>query len=383
MTRARRYLGLISGTSADGIDAAIVRVTEAQRPRVEHAATFAFEPALRDAVLRLIRDGHTALDALGRTDAALGAAFAAAALRLLARSGVARDTVRAIGSHGQTIRHAPGGTPPFTLQIGDPSVIATRTGLPVVADLRRADVALGGQGAPLVPPFHAAAFADTREPRVVVNLGGIANLTVLRAGAAGVLDGDPKAPPVTGFDSGPASALCDAWIARHEGRAWDEDGAWARSGTVHEALLSRLLAEPYLAAPPPKSTGKELYNLDYLDRHLAASGEPIAPRDVQATLVELTARSVAAAVTAHGAGARRVLVCGGGVHNGYLVERLQRSLPEAAVESTAAHGIDPDFVEAAAFGWLACRRLEGRTVTLASVTGASRDSTGGGLYLPD
>lgn len=354
---AELFLGLISGTSADGVDAALVEF--GPRIRLRAARTFAYPPDLREDILRLSQaSGSVALDALGTLDARVGEHFAAAALELLERACVGTAQVRAIGSHGQTLRHQPGAEHPFTLQVGDPHRIAERTGITTVCDFRRRDVAAGGQGAPLVPAFHAALFADPMEDRAVLNLGGIGNLTLL-----------PRTDPVRGFDTGPANGLMDAWCLLQRGQACDLDGAWAASGSVSATLLDRLLADPYFALPPPKSTGRDQFHLEWLARHMPSA--ELAAADVQATLLELTARSVADALRRWQPGTTRVLACGGGVHNTALMQALTRLLAPALLESTAATGLDPDFVEAAAFAWLARETLAGRPGNLPSVTGAS------------
>ena len=298
------------------------------------------------------------LDALGALDATVALAFADAALALLQDAGVPRGRVRAIGSHGQTIRHRPQADPPFTWQLGDGNVIAERSGIDTVADFRRRDVAAGGQGAPLMPAFHAALLGSPQEDRAVLNLGGIANFTLLPVGGE-----------VRGFDTGPANALMDAWCERHTGRAYDADGAFAASGQVDAALLARLLADPWFALPPPKSTGREHFHLDWLQARMGETVLP--PADVQATLLDLTARTVADALQMTQPDTRRVLVCGGGVRNAVLMARLAAYLPQAIVESTAMHGLEPDYVEAMGFAWLARETLAGRPGNLPAVTGAS------------
>lgn len=348
------YLGLISGTSADGIDAALLSF--GAEPRILGAHTYPYPEALRVRILALARaSAQIALDDYGALDVEIGEAFAAAALALLDTAGIEPAAVRAIGSHGQTICHRPAAPHPFTLQIGDPTVIAERTGIVTIADFRRGDVAAGGQGAPLAPAFHAAAFA-ARAPCAVLNLGGIANVTLIGA------DGS-----VRGFDTGPANCLMDAWAARHLGQARDTGGLWAAGGTVDRALLSRLLEDPYFALPAPKSTGREYFNLDWLDTQLPGTHDA---RDVQATLLALSVRSIADALGRTGADLREVLACGGGVHNRSLMDALGVALAPARVHSTAAAGVDPDFVEAATFAWLAHERLEGRPGNLPAVTGA-------------
>ena len=351
------YLGLISGTSADGIDAALVSF-EQERPHLLAARTHPWPDALRSEILA-VAQGETALDldVFGRLDVALGQTFADAALALLHASGTPAAAVHAIGSHGQTVRHRPTGKHPFTLQLGDPATIAERCGIAVVADFRRADVAAGGQGAPLLPAVHAMLLAQPGQTRVVLNLGGIANITVLGA------DGG-----VTGFDTGPANGLLDAWCLHHRGEPFDRDGAFAATGRVDDTLLDALLADPYFALAPPKSTGREHFHLDWLAAQPRVA--PLAPADVQATLLELSARSVAEAIAHHAPDAKDVLACGGGVHNGALMRRLGELLAPCPLASTAAFGVDPDFLEATAFAWLARQRLLGRPGNLPTVTGA-------------
>lgn len=351
------YLGLISGTSADGIDAALVSF-EQERPRLLAARAHPWPPALREQILA-VAQGEAAidLDAFGRLDIALGHGFAEAALALLRESGTPAAAVHAIGSHGQTVRHRPTGEHAFTLQLGDPATIAERCGIDVVADFRRADVAAGGQGAPLLPAVHAMLLGRPGHTRVVLNLGGIANITVLGA------DGS-----VIGFDTGPANGLMDAWCLRHRGEAFDRDGAFAASGSIDNALLDAMLADPYFALPPPKSTGREHFHLDWLAAHPRLA--TLAATDVQATLLELSARSVADAIARHAPDAEDVLACGGGVHNGALMRRLAELLAPRVLASTAAFGVDPDFLEATAFAWLARQRLLGLPGNLPAVTGA-------------
>ena len=349
------FLGLISGTSADGIDAALVRFDPALE--VLAALTAPYPPALRERLLALTTaDAAISIDEFGALDVAVGECFAAAALDVLVHAGVSPDEVRAIGSHGQTVRHRPTGPHPFSLQIGDASVIAERTGICTIADFRRADVAAGGQGAPLAPALHAAIFAD-HMPCVVLNLGGIANLSLLTR------DGG-----VIGFDSGPANCLLDAWNARHRGSSCDLDGRWAASGTVDAGLLDALLRDPYFSEPPPKSTGREYFNLDWLDA--IAGSRQSAAADVQATLMALSVRTIADAVQSLPVRVGEALVCGGGVHNAFFMRSLQAALAPVLVRGTASAGIDPDHVEAILFAWLARERLAERAGNLVSVTGA-------------
>lgn len=349
------YLGLISGTSADGIDAALVRF--APTLEVIAAATTPYPARLRERLLALTKpDAAIPLDALGALDVEVGMAFAGAALGLLANAEIDAAQVAAIGSHGQTIRHRPDGAHPFSWQIGDGAVIAERTGITTVADFRRADVAAGGQGAPLAPAFHAAMFAG-HAPCAVLNLGGIANLSLLD-GHGGLL----------GFDTGPANCLLDAWAERHHGQARDEGGRWAASGRCNAQLLARLRDDPYFVRRGARSTGREHFNLAWLEARL--DGLAIDDADVQATLLAFSAATLADALRAADARATRVYACGGGVHNPVLMEAIAAAIAPVVLHTTASIGLDPDFVEAALFAWLARERLAGRPGNRVDVTGA-------------
>ena len=353
------YLGLMSGTSADGIDAALAQFPVDGGCRFVDGLTLPWDPLLRERLVALGQGGELAsLDELGDVDARIGLAFAAAAVALLQHSGVDAAQVRAIGSHGQTVRHRPSASPAFTLQLGDANRIAEHTGITTVADFRRRDVAAGGQGAPLMPAFHLAMLGTADEDRAVLNLGGIANLTLI-----------PREGTLLGFDTGPANALLDAWCERHTGRPYDADGAFAASGVVDAGLLARWRDDPWFALPPPKSTGREQFHLAWVQQQIG-DGQHVAA-DVQATLLELTAVTVADALLRTLPGARRVLVCGGGVRNGHLMQRLAARLPGVVVESSARHGLDPDYLEALGFAWLAQRTLDGLAGNLPSVTGAA------------
>lgn len=365
---AELYLGLISGTSADAIDVALVAFDPA--PRLVAACAMPYPAALRPRVLALAREtAEINLDELGTLDVELGHAFADAASTLLDREGIAPAAVRALGSHGQTVRHKPSLAAPYTLQLGDPNVIAERTGITTVADFRRRDIAAGGQAAPLVPGLHAALLGDSEQDRVVLNLGGIANITVLPR--------DPSAP-VTGFDTGPANCLMDAWSLQQRGIGCDAGGEWAAQGRVDESLLAQMLDEPYFAQTGPKSSGREVFNVDWLRRRL--EGRSTAPADVQATLLALSARSIAAAIRRDAPQAREVLACGGGVHNAELMRALGAALAPLPIASTARLGIDPDYVEAMAFAWLARQRLLGLPGNRADVTGARGPRVLGAIY---
>ena len=350
------YLGLISGTSVDAIDAALVDFDVAPL-RIIAASATPFAPALKRRLSALIENpGSVALDEVGQIDVELGRAFAQAALELMQNAGIGAGRVTAIGSHGQTLRHRPDLATPFTWQIGDPNTLAEMTGVTVVADFRRRDVAAGGQGAPLLPVFHDQVFRSDSEDRVIANLGGIANITILARDSS-----------VTGFDTGPANRLLDAWIASHEGKEFDAGGAWAASGQVDDTLLRELLEEPYFKLAPPKSTGRELFNLPWLQSKLGLFARQ--PCDVQATLQQFTAESLADAVRQYAPGAA-LYVCGGGAHNVNLLNAIGLLIAPNRVASTATLGLDPDYVEAVAFAWFAKRTLEGLTSSAGSVTGA-------------
>jgi anhydro-N-acetylmuramic acid kinase len=360
------YLGLISGTSMDAIDAALVDF-DAKPLRVVAASATAYEPTLKARTAALIdRADSVALDEVGEIDVEIGRAFARAALQLLATSGIPPGQVTAIGSHGQTLRHRPDLAAPFSWQIGDPNVLTEMTGINVVADFRRRDVAAGGQGAPLLPVFHDHVFRSEIEDRVIANLGGIANITLLSRGR-----------PVSGFDTGPANRLMDAWIHAHQGREFDADGAWAATGSVDQGLLDALLDEPYLRLPAPKSTGRELFNMDWLQAKLGSSSR--RANDVQATLQRYTAVTVADAVRRYAPGAA-IYACGGGAHNRGLLAEIAALTAPNRVAATLELGLDPDFVEAIAFAWFAKRTLEGQPSSAASVTGAQGARILGGLY---
>ncbi len=365
MPRTDLYLGLISGTSADGIDAALVEFEP--QLRLVAGRTYAWDAATRECLIALGQGGEAkSLDELGELDVRVARAFADAVEKLIGEAGIDRADVRALGSHGQTVRHRPEAAFPFTWQLGDGNVLAERCGIATVADFRRRDVAAGGHGAPLMPAFHAAMLRSPGEDRAVLNLGGIANLTLL-----------PREGEVRGFDTGPANALLDAWCERHTGNAFDAGGAFAAQGRVDDALLARLLDEAWFALPPPKSTGREQFHLPWVESRLRGDE---APADVQATLLELSAATVADALRATQPQTKRVLACGGGVHNPALMERLAAWLPDATVESTAAHGLDPDFVEAMGFAWLARETLAGRPGNLPSVSGAKGPRVLGVVY---
>jgi len=366
------FIGLMSGTSLDGVDGVLVDF--AQGTRVLRHASCGLEPALRAELLALNTPGGS--DELRRAALAANALvrhYAQVVQQLLQASGTAPAQVAAIGAHGQTVRHRPqqfDGTG-YTLQLNAPALLAELTGITVVADLRSRDVAAGGQGAPLVSAFHQGVFGQVGQTVLVLNIGGIANLSVLAA------DGS-----VRGFDSGPGNALMDGWCLHHTGQAYDDGGRWAASGQVLPPLLARMLAEPFLAQQPPKSTGRDLFHADWLAAHLAAMPEAAsaAPADIQATLTEFTAASCADAVRRFGQGGTQLRVCGGGALNTHLMARLAALLPGVAVDSTAAQGLPPLEVEAAAFAWLARQCLHGLPGNLPAVTGARGPRVLGAIY---
>lgn len=354
----------------DGIDASLVRVESASLIQVLHSRSQPYASGLRESLLTAqASNGETPLREVLRLDALVGLAFADAADKLISDSGVDREALIAIGSHGQTIYHGPCDPLPVTSQIGDPNIIAESVGRPVVADCRRADIAAGGQGAPLASVLHEALFRSGTEDRAVLNLGGIANLTLLPADAR---------RPVIGFDTGPASGLMDDWIGFNRHRRFDRDGAWARSGQVEESLLGRFMNEPYLQQAPPKSTGREYFNLAWLKSWLSGDERP---QDVQATLARFTALSIAESLRTNLPDCRRVIACGGGVHNRFLMGLIRKETG-VLVEVSDQHGLDADWVEAALFAWLASARLGGVSGNVPSVTGARGGRVLGGLFAP-
>jgi len=364
------YVGLMSGTSLDGVDAALVRCAGSGMPQVLGAVQLPYPPALRRQVLQVCAEQALSFQALGAIDIGVARLYAAAVQQLLQAAATPAAAVRAIGAHGQTVHHQPQGEPRFTVQLGDANTLAVLTGITVVADFRRRDMALGGQGAPLAPAFHDAVLRHPTTPRMVLNCGGIANVSVLLPGQ-----------PCVGYDTGPANILMDDWAARHLGQPYDRDGAWALCGQLHAPLLAALRADPYFALPPPKSTGREHFNAAWLDAQLARHAPQAAPADVQRTLLELTASTISDAMARH-AEAGELLVAGGGAFNAALLQRLQALNPRWAVASTAAHGIPPERVEAVAFAVFAQRTMDGLTGNLPAVTGASRPCILGGVYPP-
>jgi len=368
------YLGLISGTSMDGIDAALVEMDESGIA-LRHFLESPYPASLRDRLERLVQGGAATLDEIGSLHTEIGLAFADAAMSLLASAHTAAASVTAIGSHGQTVVHSAESTPPFTLQLGNPSVIARRTGIVTVADFRAKDVAAGGQGAPLVPGFHERMFRSKRRDLAVVNIGGISNVTLLSR--------NPD-DTVLGFDCGPGNTLMDLWVRRHLGVALDSDGRWAASGKPDAGLLQSMLSDPYFARKAPKSTGRELFNMTWLDAHLGALPYPIDAEDVQATLARFTAEAITSSIERYLPDCSEILVCGGGARNSELMRLLQvAGTRKYAVRRTDDVGMPGDAVEACTFAWLAERRLQRKPGNVPTVTGADAPVTLGGIYDPD
>jgi anhydro-N-acetylmuramic acid kinase len=364
------YLGLMSGTSIDGVDAALVDFSGSQ-PRLLDCQTFAFPSSLCDELHQLCAPSDNEIELMGRADRAVAEVFAEASLQLLKNNYVRPDQVKAIGSHGQTIRHRPLGEHSFSLQIGDPNTLATLTGIDVIADFRRKDIALGGQGAPLVPAFHKAVFASPLKSRVVINIGGVANITYLP---------QHDSDDIIGYDTGPGNTLLDAWCKLHTGQNYDEKGQWAAQRSADPELLQLLSNHPYFSAPAPKSTGREQFNLPWLQQNLDSISRHIDPQVVQATLVLLTTHTIAKQVLQF-KDVEQVYLCGGGARNEFLVEELESELHECELFTTDELGVEADSVEAMAFAWLAyahCNKIQG---SVASVTGATKGAVLG-TYCP-
>lgn len=363
------FIGLMSGTSLDAVDAALVDFGTGT-PELIHQYQHPLSPSLKSDIQDLCSPGENEIERMGRCDAAIGHLFAGAALTLIREAKLQPDQIAAIGSHGQTIRHHPDKPTPFTLQIGDPNLIAQLSGITTVADFRRRDMAAGGQGAPLVPAFHKEVFSS-RKNRALLNIGGMANLTLLPS---------DKSLPITGFDTGPGNVLLDAWYRMHQPDNFDNRGEWAAGGKIQDKLLNQLIADDYFALAPPKSTGRELFNLAWLKNHLATLPQNTDAQWIGSTLTELTAVSVSNAIKDHFPQCEELFVCGGGAHNDYLLCRLQQHMASCQIQTTAKLGIDPDWVEAMAFAWLAKQTLTHQPGNIVSVTGASEECILGGVY---
>lgn len=353
----------MSGTSLDGVDAALIQFDKNGFHFVE-AVYHSFDPILRNELLALNLVGENELLRAASAGNVLANRYASAVKALLSRTKLDSSTISAIGCHGQTIRHRP--ELGVTIQIGNPAKLAELTGITVIADFRNRDIAAGGQGAPLVPAFHAAAFCNPSVNRVIVNIGGISNLTWL-----------PTTGSITGFDCGPGNLLLDALAQIHLGTAFDKDGAWSASGITRPDLLQTMLAHPFFSSPPPKSTGRDVFHLKWLESLITTQ---YAPEDIQATLLQLSAHSIADSIHQHCPGANEIYLCGGGAHNSTLVKRLSELLPNLPISLTDTLGIDADWVEAAAFAWLAYQTQHGLPGNLPGVTGAKGERILGAIY---
>ena len=366
------FIGLMSGTSIDGLDCALVEIN-GDRVQLLHTLHHDIPAEVREQVATLSHSGPGEIEKLGILDRQIGQLFGNAVMALLHTADKTPADIAAIGSHGQTIRHRPpsGGhscEQSFTLQIGDPNTIAETTGITTVADFRRRDIAAGGEGAPLAPAFHLGAFGADNINRAIINIGGIANASLLQGQQL-----------MAGFDTGPGNTLLDHWIERQRHLAYDRDGQWAASGKVAPELLEKLLAHPYLQLSGPRSTGKEAFNLPWLYDILSGLAE-LAAEDVQATLSQFTAQTIADAIANSALAVTEAYVCGGGAHNTDLVKRLDDAMPDCKVDRTAALGIDPDWVEAATFAWLAASTLAGQPGNAPKVTGAAQPRVLGAIY---
>ncbi|MBV2234857.1 MAG: anhydro-N-acetylmuramic acid kinase [Sterolibacterium sp.] len=366
MRASELVIGLMTGTSLDGIDAVLVEMASGL-PELLQTAYLPYPAALRNTLLALHVASSNELHQAALLAQQLAQHQAEAIQLLLDKAAVSATTIRAIGSHGQTVRHAP--QQGYTIQLNNPALLAELSGITVVADFRSRDIAAGGEGAPLVPAFHAARFAHARLHRVILNIGGIANITDL-----------PPGKPVRGFDCGPGNMLLDAWAERHLGQRYDAQGAWGATGTRNAVLLHRLLEHPFFRLSPPKSCGREQFNLAWLDNLLGHSHDHHAPADIQATLLALTATSIQRAIVDHCSNTDEIYVCGGGAHNTALLASLGELLPHIRIHSTADLGLPPDWVEAMAFAWLAWRTLQGLPGNLPEVTGARGPRVLGAIY---
>ncbi len=369
MVKQQRYIGVMSGTSLDGVDTVMMDFSGA-RPEVIAAGFLAMPQDLREILRDFMQTAQVSLQQLGEADHRLALLYAEAVNQLLQAHHFDHRQIAGIGCHGQTIWHSPTGKFPFTMQIGDANIVAAKTGITTVADFRRKDMAYGGQGAPLVPAFHQAMFARPNHLTVVLNIGGISNISILSADGA-----------IHGYDTGPGNVLLDAWIEQQKGPRFDRDGLWAKRGTVDPLLLERLLQDPFFKLAPPKSTGRELFNLTWLHSHLCDFPN-LRAEDVQASLLELTVQSIRLALSELSLSELnpQILVCGGGAKNRGLMARLEAVLTEWQVATTEQHGMQVDHVEAAAFAWLARQRLAHLPANIPAVTGAKRATSLGAIY---
>lgn len=370
---SKLYIGLMSGTSMDALDCVLIDLSETIN--VIDFINVDIPKKLKKDILDLCQpDGVNQIKKLGETDIELGKFFASAVISILEKNQINSSQIQAIGSHGQTIRHQPPGqnNQAFTIQIADPNNIAALTGITTVADFRRKDMALGGQGAPLLPVFHQHLFNNNETDRVIVNIGGIANITLLRKDDSHII----------GFDTGPGNVLLDAWVQKNLNQNFDKDGMWANSGISNPELLALMLEDSYFSSPSPKSTGREYFNSVWIEQLLADFAKDISPQDVQATLVDLTAISIARSIKDL-IETGEVIICGGGTKNTKLIQSLATQLESFKVSTSNDYGIDSDALEAIAFAWFANKTLDRQALDLTSITGSSRPHVMGGIYYPD
>jgi len=359
-----RYIGIMSGTSLDGIDIALCQIDE-NSSTLEASITTPFEPQLRDEILDII-NSTTTLKQIGEIDHRLALEFAKGVNSLLKKIDLNPKDISAIGLHGQTLWHEPNSNYPFSMQLGNPSIVATQTGIDVVAHFRDKDIAQKGQGAPFAPAFHYEMFGNIPNC-AVVNIGGMANITILSS-------------PIIGYDTGCGNVLMDIWIKDILNKPYDKDGTWAKSGNIHKPLLKKLLSDDYFRLNYPKSTGREYFNKDFLRKYLEPF-DKIAYEDIQATLLALTVHSIANEIKKFNI--KRVLVCGGGAKNRYLMDSLQSELDDIVVDTTDSYGVNGDDIEAMIFAWLAYKRLRNENINLKTVTGAKKNTILGGIYASD
>lgn len=361
------YIGLMTGTSMDAVDTVLVDIKHGQTTRLVGSYEQPLPDEFRASINHVCDATQDSVDHVARLDLQLADLYAECIRSLLEQTAIKAEQVMAIGSHGQTIRHCPDCQPAYSVQIGNAARLVELTGITTVNNFRQRDMAAGGQGAPLAPLFHHHLFSQLDRTIVCINLGGIANISILRANGE-----------IEGFDTGPANTLMDQWVMQQQQQRYDENAAWASSGTINQALLEKLLEEPWLKRPPPKSTGPELFNLQWLQPYL--DDIDAGPADVQSTLCEFSAVTIANAIAGNASDAQAAVLCGGGAYNPLLVERIQHHLPNLPISDSSHSGIKPEWIEACMFGWLAYRALNGLTGNVPRVTGASHEVILGAIY---
>ena len=368
MSKKEYFIGLMSGTSIDAIDSVLVSLDDNSIDVVcTHSEPIPFK--VRQSIKELCSPGFNAINKMGALDTQLGRLFSDATLNLIGKSTVKKEQVVAIGTHGQTVRHQPNNEFPFSIQIGDPNTIAAHTGLTTIADFRRKDIAHSGQGAPLAPSFHHFLLKDSVDDQWVLNIGGIANVTHIQNGIL-----------INGFDTGPGNLLLDAWCEKHTQQLFDHDGSWGKQGTIHIPLLDRLLEHDFFRLPTPKSTGREQFNIEWLNKVIHDHQITASPEDIQATLVELTAQTISDSIQDNQSHPSNIYICGGGAYNSYLMTRLKSLCKSHNIRTTREIGIDPEWVEACAFAWLAQQRIQSKKVVLNLITGATKPAVLGSVY---